>query len=161
MAGQVREILSAAHLEPSALVLEITESLTLHESATSDGSLRQLRDLGVQLAIDDFGTGFPALQYFTRFTVQRLKIDRSFIDGLGRSREDTAIVTATLAFASALDLRVTAEGVETQDQLERLTSLGCQQAQGFLFSRPVPAEAVAELLDAAPASPRRSSAPAA
>jgi EAL domain-containing protein (putative c-di-GMP-specific phosphodiesterase class I) len=160
-AGQVREILAAAHLEPSALVLEITESLTLHESATSDGSLRQLRDLGVQLAIDDFGTGFSALEYFKRFTVQGLKIDRSFIDGLGRSREDTAIVTATLAFASALDLRVTAEGVETHDQLERLTTLGCQQAQGFLFSRPVTAEAVAALLDASPGMPRRSSAPAA
>jgi diguanylate cyclase (GGDEF)-like protein len=160
-AGQVREILAAAHLAPSALVLEITESLTLHESATSDGSLRQLRDLGVQLAIDDFGTGFSALEYFKRFTVQGLKIDRSFIDGLGRSREDTAIVTATLAFASALDLRVTAEGVETHDQLERLTTLGCQQAQGFLFSRPVTAEAVAALLDASPDMPRRSSAPAA
>jgi diguanylate cyclase (GGDEF)-like protein len=160
-AGQVREILAAAHLEPSALVLEITESLTLHESATSDGSLRQLRDLGVQLAIDDFGTGFSALEYFKRFTVQGLKIDRSFIDGLGRSREDTAIVTATLAFASALDVRVTAEGVETHDQLERLTTLGCQQAQGFLFSRPVTAEAVAALLDASPGMPRRSSAPAA
>jgi EAL domain-containing protein (putative c-di-GMP-specific phosphodiesterase class I) len=135
------------------LILEITESLTLHESATSDGSLRQLRDLGVQLAIDDFGTGFSALEYFKRFTVQGLKIDRSFVTGLGRSREDTAIVTATLAFASALDLRVTAEGVETTEQLERLGALGCQQAQGFLFSRPVPAGAVYDLLDAQPAEP--------
>jgi len=160
-AGQVKEILTAARIEPSALVLEITESLTLHESATSDGSLRQLRDLGVQLAIDDFGTGFSALEYFKRFTVQGLKIDRSFIDGLGRSREDTAIVTATLAFASALDLRVTAEGVETQDQLDRLVALGCHQAQGFLFSRPVAAEAVMALLDASPIQPLRSSAPAA
>jgi len=160
-AGQVKEILAQARLEPSALVLEITESLTLHESTTSDGSLRQLRDLGVQLAIDDFGTGFSALEYFKRFTVQGLKIDRSFIDGLGRSREDTAIVTATLAFASALDLSVTAEGVETQDQLERLKALGCQQAQGFLFSRPVPADGVAALLDGSPGMPLRSTAPAA
>ncbi len=160
-AAQVKEILAAAHLEPAALVLEITESLTLHESATSDGSLRQLRDLGVQLAIDDFGTGFSALEYFKRFTVQGLKIDRSFIDGLGRSREDTAIVTATLAFASALDLGVTAEGVETQDQLDRLTALGCQQAQGYLFSRPVPADAIPELLDRSPGMPRRADAPAA
>jgi diguanylate cyclase (GGDEF)-like protein len=160
-ANQVKEILAEARLEPSALVLEITESLTLHESATSDGSLRQLRDLGVQLAIDDFGTGFSALEYFKRFTVQGLKIDRSFIDGLGRSREDTAIVTATLAFASALDLSVTAEGVETRDQLERLQALGCQQAQGFLFSRPVPVEAVGALLDGSPGMPRQSAAPAA
>jgi diguanylate cyclase (GGDEF)-like protein len=155
-ATDVREILADTQLEPSALVLEITESLTLHESAISDGSLRQLRDLGVQLAIDDFGTGFSALEYFKRFTVQGLKIDRSFVDGLGRSREDTAIVTATLAFASALDLSVTAEGVETQDQLERLEALGCQQAQGFLFSRPVPVGEVAALLDGQPWPPRQS-----
>ena len=160
-AAEVKEILARTRLEPSALVLEITESLTLHESATSDGTLRQLRDVGVQLAIDDFGTGFSALEYFKRFTVQGLKIDRSFIDGLGRSREDTAIVTATLAFAAALDLVVTAEGVETQDQLERLEALGCQQAQGFLFSRPVPREAVAALLDASPGQPGRSSTSAA
>ena len=157
----MKEILATTQLEPTALVLEITESLTLHESATSDGSLRQLRDLGVQLAIDDFGTGFSALEYFKRFTVQSLKIDRSFIDGLGRSREDTAIVTATLAFASALDLGVTAEGVETQDQLDRLVALGCQQAQGYLFSRPVPAEQVLGLLEGSPVQAQRSDASAA
>ena len=111
----------------------------LDASAASDGSLRQLRDMGVQLVVDDFGTGFSALEYFKRFAVQGLKIDRSFIDGLGRSREDTAIVTATLAFARALGLSVTAEGVETTDQLQRLRDLGCQQGQGFLFSRPVAA----------------------
>ncbi len=147
-AADVREILWHARLEPSALILEITESLTLNESATSDGQLRQLRDLGVQLAIDDFGTGFSALEYFKRFAVHGLKIDRSFVGGLGRSREDTAIVTATLAFASALELVVTAEGVESQDQVERLEALGCHQAQGYLFSRPVPAEAVPALLEA-------------
>ena len=153
-AAEIREILEATGLDPSVLILEITESLTLHESATSDGSLRQLRDMGVQLAIDDFGTGFSALEYFKRFAVQGLKIDRSFIGGLGRSREDTAIVTATLAFASALELRVTAEGVETQEQLIRLEALGCPQAQGYLFSRPIPAGAVAELLEAQAAPPR-------
>ncbi len=109
---------------------------------------------GVQLAIDDFGTGFSALEYFKRFAVQGLKIDRSFISGLGRSREDTAIVTATLAFASALDLRVTAEGVETPDQLARLEALGCPQAQGYLFSRPVPAAEIVTLLEDQPATPR-------
>src|SRR5437762_2000390 len=106
-AAEVQGILDAAGLQPSALVLEITESLMLHESAASDGSLRQLRDLGARLVVDDFGTGFSALEYFKRFEVQGLKIDRSFIDGLGRSREDTAIVSATLAFASALGLTVT------------------------------------------------------
>jgi EAL domain-containing protein (putative c-di-GMP-specific phosphodiesterase class I) len=147
-AAEVSEILTTTGLEPSSLVLEITESLMLHESAASDGALRTLRDMGVHLVVDDFGTGFSALEYFKRFAVQGLKIDRSFVDGLGRSREDTAIVTATLAFASALGLAVTAEGVETIDQLERLRALGCQRAQGFLFSRPVPADALPELLAA-------------
>ena len=149
-AAEIAEILRATHVEPSSLVLEITESLMLHESAVSDGSLRTLRDMGVKLVVDDFGTGFSALEYFKRFAVQGLKIDRSFIDGLGRSREDTAIVTATLAFASALGLTVTAEGVETADQLERLRGLGCELGQGFLFARPVPAGEVAGLLAAGP-----------
>ena len=144
--AEVREILRTTRLEPSALVLEITESLTLRESASGDGALRQLRDLGVHLAIDDFGTGFSSLEYFKRFAVQGLKIDQSFVAGLGRSREDTAIVTATIAFASALGLVVTAEGVEEVDQLERLEALGCHRAQGFLFSPAVPAPAVPELL---------------
>jgi Amt family ammonium transporter len=152
-AAEIAAILTATGIEPSALTLEITESLMLHESSASDGSLRQLRDMGVQLVVDDFGTGFSALEYFKRFAVHGLKIDRSFIDGLSRSREDTAIVTATLAFARALGLAVTAEGVETADQLQRLRSLGCPQGQGFLFSRPVPAAAMAALLQDSPRSP--------
>ena len=108
------------------------------------------RSLGVQLVIDDFGTGFSALEYFKRFAVQGLKIDRAFIAGLGRSREDTAIVTATLAFAAALDLSVTAEGIETVEQLERLQALGCLRGQGYLFSPAVPASEVAALLRSAP-----------
>jgi diguanylate cyclase (GGDEF)-like protein/PAS domain S-box-containing protein len=145
-ATEIGQILGASGLEPSALTLEITESLMLHESAVSDGSLRQLRDIGVGLVVDDFGTGFSALEYFKRFAINGLKIDRSFVEGLGRSRADTAIVTATLAFASALGLSVTAEGVETADQLARLRTLGCGQAQGFLFARPVPAVEVFALL---------------
>ena len=147
-AAEIAGILSAAGLEPSALTLEITETLIVQQSAASDGTLRQLRDLGVRLVVDDFGTGFSALEYFKRFAVHGLKVDRSFVAGLGRSRADTAIVTATLAFASALGLSVTAEGVETADQLARLRALGCGQAQGFLFARPVPARDVLALLDA-------------
>ena len=145
-AAEVAEILRATSVDASSLVLEITESLMLHESAVSDGSLRTLRDMGVSLVVDDFGTGFSALEYFKRFAVHGLKIDRSFVDGLGRSRVDTAIVTATLAFASALDLAVTAEGVETADQLERLRGLGCELGQGFFFARPVPSEELNALI---------------
>jgi EAL domain-containing protein (putative c-di-GMP-specific phosphodiesterase class I) len=146
--GEVAAILEWTGLPACALVIEITESLMLDASAAGDSSLRQLRDMGVQLVVDDFGTGFSALEYFKRFAVQGLKIDRSFIDGLGRSREDTAIVTATLAFAKALGLSVTAEGVETEEQLERLRGLGCLQGQGYLFSRPVPAAELPALLAA-------------
>jgi diguanylate cyclase (GGDEF)-like protein/PAS domain S-box-containing protein len=149
-AGEIAEILRMTGIDASSLVLEITESLMLHELAVSDGSLRALRDMGVQLVVDDFGTGFSALEYFKRFAVQGLKIDRSFIDGLGRSREDTAIVTATLAFATALGLSVTAEGVETADQLERLRGLGCELGQGFFFARPVPSDQLLALLAAGP-----------
>lgn len=154
-ASEVAAILAATALEPSSLILEITESLMLHESVAS-GSLQQLRDMGVRLVVDDFGTGFSSLEYFKRFDVQGLKIDRSFIEGLGRSREDTAIVTATLAFATALDLAVTAEGVETTLQLDHLRALGCQQAQGYLFARPVPAAEVPGLLEEAAALARLS-----
>jgi diguanylate cyclase (GGDEF)-like protein/PAS domain S-box-containing protein len=148
--AEVSDILASTGIEPGALVLEITESLMLQGSVAGDGLLNQLRDLGVQLVIDDFGTGFSALEYFKRFAVQGLKIDRAFIAGLGRSREDTAIVTATLAFAAALGLSVTAEGIETVEQLERLQSLGCLQGQGYLFSPGVPESEVAALLHSAP-----------
>ena len=147
-AAQVGAILASTGIEPSALVLEITESLMLDASAASDGSLRQLRDMGVQLVIDDFGTGFSALEYFKRFAVQGLKLDRSFIGGLGRSRVDTAIVTATLAFAQALGLSVTAEGIETIEQLAGLRALGCLHGQGYLFSPAVPAEDLPALIAA-------------
>ncbi|MEA2653660.1 MAG: hypothetical protein QOI37_887 [Chloroflexota bacterium] len=147
-AAEVGGILASMGIEPSALVLEITESLMLDASAASDGSLRQLRDMGVQLVIDDFGTGFSALEYFKRFAVQGLKLDRSFIGGLGHSRVDTAIVTATLAFAQALGLSVTAEGIETIEQLDRLRALGCLQGQGYLFSPAVPAEDLPALIAA-------------
>ncbi len=150
-ATEIAEILSATGLEPSSLILEITESMMLQESAATDGLLGHLRDMGTRLVVDDFGTGFSALEYFKRFSVQGLKIDRTFIDGLGRSPEDTAIVKATLAFASALDLTVTAEGVETREQLDQLRALGCHQAQGYLFARPVPATEVPNLLSEAAA----------
>ncbi len=157
-ATEVRAILREAGLEPSALELEITESLTMRETATGDGALRQLHELGVRLAIDDFGTGFSALEYFKRFAVHGLKIDRSFVGGLGTSREDTAIVTATLSFAAALGLVVTAEGVEMAHQLERLEALGCHRAQGFLFSPAIPASEVPALF--ARSGPRSMALPA-
>ena len=104
-----------------------------------------MRSQGVHLSIDDFGTGYSSLSYLKRFPVESLKIDRSFIDGLGRESEDTSIVEAIVRLAHALELSAVAEGVETLTQLETLRTLGCDQAQGYLLGYPLPAEEIGEL----------------
>ena len=118
------------------LCLEITETTVMADAAPSLEVLEKLRGLGVELAIDDFGTGYSSLSYLKRFPVDVLKIDRSFVDGLGADPDDTAIVQAIMVLASTLGLRVTAEGVETETQLEELLRLGCSRVQGYLFARP-------------------------
>jgi EAL domain-containing protein (putative c-di-GMP-specific phosphodiesterase class I) len=137
-------------VEPSALCLEITETALMDDPDASLTVLSDLRALGVQLAIDDFGTGYSSLAYLKRFPVDVLKIDRSFVDGLGDDPEDTAIVTAIISMSRALGVDVVAEGVETRRQLEELRRLGCDRAQGYLFSRAAPPEefwAVTDSLD--------------
>jgi EAL domain-containing protein (putative c-di-GMP-specific phosphodiesterase class I) len=111
-------------------------------------NLRRLRERGFNLAIDDFGVGHSALRYFKEFPVNAVKIDRSFVSGLGVDRTDTAIVHAMVGFAKALDLRVTAEGVENVRQMAQLQSLGIQMAQGYLFGRPNTHEHLEALLRA-------------
>jgi diguanylate cyclase (GGDEF)-like protein/PAS domain S-box-containing protein len=142
----VRSALEGSGLAASLLTLELTESVLILEGERTDQVVAALRELGVRLAIDDFGTGYSSLSYARRFPVDELKIDRSFIDGLGRSIEDAAIVTAAIAFARALHLTVTAEGVETTDQAIRLRALGCDRAQGYLFARPMPEAALSAIL---------------
>ncbi len=136
----VSQALASSGLTPSQLVLEITEG-TLMVPASID-ALRALHDLGVQVAIDDFGTGYSSLYYLKRFPVDIVKIDRSFVDGLGHDPDDEAIVSAVLGLGHALGLLVVAEGVENETQMQALSALGCDSAQGFLISRPVPASAI-------------------
>jgi diguanylate cyclase (GGDEF)-like protein len=135
----VAAVLEASQLPPESLWLEITESVLMDEAECTVETLRELRDLGVHLAIDDFGTGYSSLSYLKRFPVDVLKIDRSFVDGLGEDSEDQAIVTAVIGMAHALGLRVVAEGVERELQLSELRRLHCDGAQGFLLGRPQPA----------------------
>jgi diguanylate cyclase (GGDEF)-like protein len=135
----VEEILSRTGLPAEYLTLEITESALMEDAAAALGVLRALKELGVLLAIDDFGTGYSSLSYLQRFPLDILKIDQSFVETLGVDSRGDTIVSAVIDLADALGLRVVAEGVETAQQLQILRSLGCDLAQGFLFSRPLPA----------------------
>lgn len=135
-------------LEPATLCLEITESVLEFEAAGVLAQLQRLAGLGVELSIDDFGTGMSSLSRLKRFPLTELKIDKSFIDGVGQTPQDTAIVASIVAMAHALELRVVAEGVETEEQVHRLRTLGCEQAQGYRFARPGPAETIDDLLRA-------------
>ena len=110
-------------------------------------TLASLKALGVRLAIDDFGTGYSSLSYLKRLPLDAVKVDRSFVDGLGTDPHDTALVAAIIAMADALDLQVTAEGVETQAQLVMLQQLGCARVQGFHLARPMSAFAISELVE--------------
>jgi diguanylate cyclase (GGDEF)-like protein len=150
----VSRILDEAGLPAGSLTLEITESVLMSDARQAVEVVRALAALGVRFSIDDFGTGYSSLAYLKRFSAHVLKIDRSFIDGLGRDAQDTAIVGATIALAQALGMETVAEGVEDPNQLGFLRRLGCSRAQGYYFSRPVPPEAIPPLLARAAGSPR-------
>ena len=137
----VLDTLEATGFDPHDLTLEVTESVLVEEGATVLSALEQLRDLGIRLAIDDFGTGYSSLVYLRRLRVDTLKIDKSFIDGLERGSNDDTIVRTIIDLASSLGLSVVAEGVETEEQRQRLVAHGCPQAQGYLFAPPLAPEA--------------------
>jgi diguanylate cyclase (GGDEF)-like protein len=142
----VSGVLAESGLDAGSLVLEITEGVIMEAVEASSTALRQLKELGVKLAIDDFGTGYSSLSYLKRFSVDMLKVDKSFVDGLGRDDGDGAIVQAIVGLAHTLGLQVTAEGIETIDQLTRLQALGCEMGQGYYFSKPLPREELEALL---------------
>jgi diguanylate cyclase (GGDEF)-like protein len=147
----VSEAIARAGLDPARLELEITEGVLIHDAGSVLTILQGLKALGVTIAMDDFGTGFSSLSYLQKFPFDKIKIDRSFVQDIGSKREAAAIVRAVASLGNALGMETTAEGVETAEQYERLRSEGCTQAQGFLFSRPVPSSEVARLIaDEAP-----------
>ena len=129
---------------PERLCLEVTESVVLEDGDRCVAALQALRDIGVGVALDDFGTGYSSLSYLRRLPVDSLKIDRSFVRGLGSEADDDSIVTSVIDLARSLGVSVVAEGVETEEQLAGLRARGCDTMQGFLFARPGPAAAVAD-----------------
>jgi PAS domain S-box-containing protein len=139
-------IIGDAGVDPSMVCLEVTESMVMRDAEVAITTLRDLKALGLHISVDDFGTGFSSLAYLKRFPLDELKIDKSFVDGLGRDLEATAIVAAVMGMAHALGLCVVAEGVETADQAERLRTLGCDEAQGFFYARPGSADDIDERL---------------
>jgi len=151
LVGAVVAALRDSGLPANRLELEITESVMLHDTDATLATLHQLRDLGVQIAMDDFGTGYSSLSYLRRFPFDRIKIDQSFIRELGKQDDCIAIVRAVVTLGRDLGMAITAEGVETRQQLAMLERVGCGEIQGYLFSRPVPEATVIELLRSMPA----------
>ena len=142
----IETVLSQTGLPPDSLELEITENIGLNDDGKALARLTALREMGVHLAFDDFGTGYASLNYLTRYPLSRIKIDRSFVRKIPENKQDAAIVRSIIVMAHNLGLEVVAEGVETSEQAAFLQDEGCDQVQGFLFSRPLPNGAFAELL---------------
>jgi diguanylate cyclase (GGDEF)-like protein/PAS domain S-box-containing protein len=146
LAQNVRAVLEENRVPPEKLELEITESVIMDQAEQGIATLEALSDLGVKIAVDDFGTGYSSLAYIKRFPIDRLKVDRAFVRDVTTDRDDAAIVSAIVALGRAVEVSVLAEGVETFDQLTHLRELGCEHVQGFLFSRPVPADRALDML---------------
>ena len=144
----IGQILIETGIPASALELEITESILIQRSEFNLATLTRLSDMGIQLSVDDFGTGYSSLAYLQRFPVHALKIDQSFVRDIGTDPNDTALITAIIAMAHSLHRKVIAEGVETLQQARFLVAHGCLAAQGFYYSKAVPAQALEQLLGA-------------
>lgn len=145
--GTIQQVLTETPLVPEYLELELTESYIMDNPEAAIKILRELSDTGVQLSVDDFGTGYSSLSYLKRFPIDTLKIDQSFVQEVASDSDSAAIVTAIIAMAGSLKLQVVAEGVETVAQSQFLTGHGCTRMQGYLFSRPLPALALTQLLE--------------
>jgi diguanylate cyclase (GGDEF)-like protein len=144
--NEVEHALAASGLDPSRLELEITESTLIRDDAVVLSTLHALRSLGTRIAMDDFGTGYSSLSYLRRFPFDKIKIDQSFVRGMIDQADCLAIVRAVIGLGRSLGIAVNAEGVETSDQLDALRLEGCGELQGFLFSKPRPGDAVADMV---------------
>jgi len=145
LAKEIAAIMAEAGVDPARIELEMTESVAMQGDALNLRLLRELKELGCWIAIDDFGTGYSSLAYLCRFPVDTLKIDRAFVHGLDSNREQLLIIKAIISLGHALELKTLAEGVETEEELALLKTLGCDEYQGFLYSRPKP---LPELIEA-------------
>jgi EAL domain-containing protein (putative c-di-GMP-specific phosphodiesterase class I) len=132
-------VVAAHDLRPENLCIEITESTLIDVGSSTRGRVHELKDLGVSIALDDFGTGWSSLSYLRRFPFDVVKIDQSFVAGLGTNHDDTQLVKAVIDLAHALNLGTIAEGIETEGQDQLLRQMGCSQAQGYLYGRAEPA----------------------
>jgi EAL domain-containing protein (putative c-di-GMP-specific phosphodiesterase class I) len=144
--ADVRAALGSIDADGGGIDLEVTESLLMTEVDESIRKLRELREMGVRMALDDFGTGYSSLSYLSKLPLDTLKIDRSIVHGMTEKADDTSIIATIISLAQALRLKVVAEGVETEQQAQLLRLLRCDQAQGYLFSPPVPVEKAETLL---------------
>lgn len=138
---RVFAILDESDLEPHRLQLEITEGILLEDSVAATIALQRLRQRGIRVALDDFGTGYSSMNYLAKYSVDKIKVDKSFVAQLATSHQSRAIVTAIVGLAHAFQLDTTAEGVETAEQQDLLAAIGCKELQGYLFSRPLEREA--------------------
>jgi EAL domain-containing protein (putative c-di-GMP-specific phosphodiesterase class I) len=147
LADEVLRILRLAKVPPDHFEVEVTEKVLLDgRSGLVLDTLERFHRHGVQIALDDFGTGYASLTHLKEFPVDHIKIDQSFVSGLGRNADDEAIVAAVITLGRSLELQVTAEGVETDEQLRRLCEMGCGHVQGYLFARPMPRSEAAAFL---------------
>jgi len=144
--ASVQQAIAIAGKPVHGLDLEITESMIMEDIESSIEKLKTIRELGVGISIDDFGTGHSSLRYLTRLPITALKIDRAFVQHMATNADDVAIVSTVIALGHNLNLKVIAEGVETEEQSKLLRLLRCDQFQGYLFSKPVPAEQIPALL---------------
>ena len=142
----LREALERSGADPDRITLEITEGALMYDVSSAWSTLREAKSLGISLALDDFGTGYSSLSYLRQFSLDLLKIDQSFVDGLGVSREDTTIIEHVIGMAKALGIVTVAEGVETEEQVQHLRAMNCDLAQGYYFSHPQPPDVIGHLM---------------